>query len=294
MPDLLDDYLRVERIQAHWGRHNLKSSWTQCANIFFPFRYERAMQYMLASFLTKELKLDVSSIDAVELEYEAPGKLAPRYLLGEKKGKRGSGQTSPDVAISFTCADGSCAIYLIENKYTEHNFYPCSAAQKSLSPEHERQGLGPNPDPERCGNLNAIVNDVAGNCHQVSWGRKYFPILIGHFDSRVLRRLPYCPAKKDGYQLMRQQALAQGIADLGLFDRVFSGVAYDERNARLIGCLGDLGMPDFRTDWPRLLRTATGVTFHCFSHQALVSWVTRSRTAHVQRWGTYVRERYGY
>jgi hypothetical protein len=85
---------------------------------------------MLASFLNSELNLSISSIDGIELEYTAPGKLSPELLRGEMHGKRGSGQTSPDVAILFQCKDGKCGIHLVENKYTEHHFYPCSAAKK--------------------------------------------------------------------------------------------------------------------------------------------------------------------
>lgn len=292
--NLLEHYLEAEQIQANQGKHNLKSSWTQCANIFFPFRFHPHMKYMLVSFLKRELNLDVSSIDAVELEYAAPGKLAPRHLLGETSGKRGSGQTSPDVAILFNCADGTCAIYLIENKYTEHNFYPCSAAKKTISKEHSLQGLKPNPDPGRCRNTKELIKNPAGNCHQISWGRKYWSILGDYVDNDVLQNLPYCPAMRDGYQLLRQQALAQGIADIGLFDHVFSGVAYDERNNELIGCLDDLGMTDFRRDWPSLFNSASKVKFHCFSHQELVSWVTRSRSTYIRKWGKYVCDRYGY
>jgi hypothetical protein len=99
---------------------------------------------------------------------------------------------------------------------------------------------------------------------------------------------------KDGYQLFRQQALAEGIAEMGLFDYVFSGVAFDERNIKLIRCLSELGMDDFREDWPKLFNKASKVRFHCFSHQSLVSWVTRSRSAQIREWGKYVRDRYGY
>lgn len=292
--NLLLHYLEVEQIQANQGKHNLKSSWTQCANLFFPFRYHPHMKYMLASFLRRELNLDVSRIDAVELEYAAPGKLAPRYLLGESGGKRGSGQTSPDIAILFTCDDGKCGIYLVENKYTEHHFYPCSAAKKTLRSKYRLRGLEPNPAPERCKNIKELLEDPSGNCHQVSWGRHYWPILMHSINGSALQILRYCPAMQDGYQLLRQQALAQGIADSGLFDYIFSGVAYDERDIELIGCLNDLGMADFRRDWGRLFNISSGVKFHCFSHQELVSWITRSRSTYVQKWGKYVCDRYGY
>lgn len=295
--NLLEQYLEVQNIQANQGKHNLKSSWTQCANLLFPFRYYPQMKYMLASFLKREFKeysLDISRIDDVELEYAAPGKLSPEYLLGEAGGKRGSGQTSPDVAITFTCSDGKCGIYLIENKYTEHYFYPCSATKKNLSTQYRLRGLAPNLAPERCKNVNELVKDPINNCHQVTWGRNYWPILLNSINRSNLQNLHYCPAMKDGYQLFRQQALAQGIADSGLFDYVFSGVAYDKRNLELIGCLSDLGMPDFRGDWPRLFKSSSQLRFHCFSHQDLVAWVTRSRSSYIQQWGKYVCDRYGY
>jgi hypothetical protein len=292
--NLLTNYLDIDQIQANQGKHNLKSSWTQCANIFLPFRYHPHMKYMLASFLKKELNLDITSIDGVELEYAAPGKLSPRYLLGEQGGKRGSGQTSPDVAVTFTCRDGKCGIYLIENKYTEHHFYACSAAMRTLSREHRAQGLECNPDPERCKNIEECINDPYGNCHQVKWGRKYLTILKSSVNIDIFSRLPYCPAMRDGYQLLRQHALAQGLADSKLFDYIFSGVAYDERNKELISCLSELGLPNFITDWPNLFNRESQVKFHCFSHQKLFAWVMRSRSPDIQKWGKYICDRYGY
>ena len=104
--------------------------------------------------------------------------------------------------------------------------------------------------------------------------------------------LAYCPAMTDGYQLLRQQALAQGILNAGMFDYVISGVAYDERNIQLLGCLKRTGIDDFRVEWSKLF--TSGVSFHSFSHQALVAWVTRSRVDYVKKWGEYVSDRYGY
>jgi len=291
---LLSNYLEVDQIQANQWKHNLKSSWTQCANIFFPFRYHPEMKYMLASFLKRELDLDVTSIDEIELEYAASGKLSPRQLLGEQGGKRGAGQTSPDVAVLFTCRDGKCGIYLIENKYTEHHFYACSAAQKIISPEHKTQGLECNPDPERCKSTKECIRDPEGNCHQTQWGRHYFSILHKSINELEFRNLPYCPAMKDGYQLFRQHALAQGLVESGLFDYVYSGVAYDDRNHELIGCLSEIGLSDFRKDWPSLFSTQSKVNFHCFSHQAFLSWVLRSRSPYVLKWGKYICDRYEY
>jgi hypothetical protein len=99
---------------------------------------------------------------------------------------------------------------------------------------------------------------------------------------------------KDGYQMFGQHALDQGLTENGLFDYVYSVVAYDIRNHELIGCFSEIGLTDFRKDWPRLFNTDSKVIFHCFFHQDLLSWVIRSRSPYVQKWGKYIGNRYGY
>jgi len=95
-----------------------------------------------------------------------------------------------------------------------------------------------------------------------------------------------------GYQLFRQQALAQGIAESGLFDCVISGVAYDCRNDALVRCLKSNGLGNFTSDWPRLFNTS--VLFHCFAHQDLVSYVKQIRNVTALKWVKYVTEHYDY
>ncbi len=290
--DQLIEYIKVEQIQANTGKHNLKSSWTQCANTFLPFRQNEHMKAMLVSFLNRELNLNVTTVESIDLEYAAQGKLSPKNLLGEMSGKRGSGQTSPDVAIQFSCEKGKCGIYLIENKYTEHHFYPCSAAKKTLDRAHSLLGLEANPNPERCKDIKQLINNPNGKCHQAAWGRKYWEKLAAHINKTAFSKLPHCPAMEDGYQMLRQQALAQGIADAGMYDYIITGVAYSEGNNELITCLKSSGINDFRKEWGSLFNTETEVRFHCFTHQHLVSWVTRSRSSYIQRWGSYLRKRY--
>jgi hypothetical protein len=149
-----------------------------------------------------------------------------------------------------------------------------------------------NPDVQRCTKVGQIIEDPAALCHQITWGRQYWSILRDAINKSSVEKLSYCPAMKDGYQLLRQQALAQGIANAGLFDYVLSGVAYDKRNTELIGCLSELGIMDFTEDWAPLMNS--GVIFHCFTHQELVLWVTRSHDPFVSQWGDYIKERYGY
>lgn len=290
--DSLATYLDVSGIQPSSQKNNLKSSWTQSANLFFPFRWHHHMRRMLASFLSRQLDLTVTSIEAVEFEYAAPGNLEPKRLLGEQGGSRGSGQTSPDVAVIFGCEDGKSGLYLIENKYTEHHFYKCSGADTRPGQGHISIGLQPNDNPDRCRNVMGVYGNPDAMCHQQEWRRKYWRLLKDSINEENLQACGVCPALTDGYQLFRQQAYAQGIADSGLFDLVVSGVAYDKRNMTLISCLKSVRINDFARDWSRLFNTS--VRFHCFTHQELVSWVTRSRSGFIKEWGQYANDRYDY
>jgi len=286
----LDEYIRASGIQPNAGKHNLKSSWTQCANLFFPFRSYPRMAAVLAGFLTQQLGVKVTRIESLELEYAAPGNLEPERLLGELGGKRGSGQTSPDVAIIFGCEDGRSGIYLIENKYTEHSFYDCSGAKKPLSKIHSEQGLTPNPDPNRCHNAIRVLRNPEEMCQEQTWGRKYWSVLKDTVNKGVIQQRGCCPALAGGYQLFRQQALAQGIANSGLFDCVISGVAYDARNTALITCFRSIGLGNFASGWRRLFNTA--VRFHCFTHQDFVSYIRQSSDKLCQMWARYIIARY--
>ncbi len=288
----LQDYISTARIQPHTGKHNLKSSWTQCANLLFPFRWDVKMSGIFADFLTQQLALRVSNIEGLELEYAAPGNLEPKRLLGELGGSKGSGQTSPDVAVLFGCEDGTSGIYLIENKYTEHHFYRCSAAKKTLNKKYTERGLMPNHNPERCKKTIEIFRNPNEMCQQEAWGRRYWSLLRDTINEEALSKCSHCPALNDGYQLFRQQALAQGIAESGLFDHVVSGVAYDRRNDALIGCLREVGIDNFTYDWSRLFNTS--VHFHCFTHQDLVLYVKQSNNGTAQKWTKYTTERYNY
>ena len=288
----LDEYIRVSCIQPNTGKHNLKSSWTQCANLFFPFRYYPDMKGIFAGFLSQQLALRVTDIEMLELEYAASGNLEPQRLLGEVGGIRGSMQTSPDVAVLFGCEDGKSGIYLIENKYVEHSFYPCSGAKKTLSKTHSERGLPPNSHPERCLNAVEVFWNPEEMCQQEAWHRKYWSILRDTINEECLKTCGHCPALSGGYQLFRQQALAQGIADSDLFDYVISGVAYDCRNDALVGCLKGIGLDNFTNDWTRLFNTR--VQFRCFTHQDFVSYVKQSKNGTAMKWVKYISERYNY
>jgi hypothetical protein len=263
--------------------HNLKSSWMLGANLYFPFRRHL---HLLASFLAENILSLVESVERIELEYAEPPPLDPQTLLGEPAGgRRGSNQTSPDIAFLVGLQDGRRGLILVENKWTEHSFYPCSGRDPQYG----------NPDAARCLDIAALLADLPGRCYQLSWAnigrpnRRYWDNL--NISERGARQLKCCPAATGGYQLFRQQALAEGIAQSGRYDCVVSCVAYDERNLHLIRCMRSSGVEDFRTDWAGLFDGAA--RFASFSHQQWVAWVRQHHDGFLADWLTYVGERYG-
>ena len=86
----LTSYLETNRVQKHRSSGNLKSSWMLRANFYFPFRDTERGRELLAGFLREKVHPDIASLESLELEYEAPGELAPQVLLGETGGRRGA------------------------------------------------------------------------------------------------------------------------------------------------------------------------------------------------------------
>ena len=280
----LPDYLRGSRVQKHLDVHNLKSSWILCANLYFPFRDSADDRALLASFLHERIHNDILSVDAVELEYAEEGDLSPSALLGEVGGKRGSGQTSPDVAF---LVNGRRGLVLTESKYTEHSFYPCSARSGSGG-----SGRPPNPDSARCNDLRTVLENPDGMCHQAAWGRRYWKHLMPAFRRETLPSLRRCPAATAGYQLLRQQALAEGIATSGKYEFVATCLAVDERNADLAACLKTTGIADIHS-WGGLF--AGKAYFAVFHHQDWVAWVRAYDEGNKwSNWLAYVEARYGF
>lgn len=280
----LTDYLHANQVQKHLGVHNLKSSWMLCANLYFPFGRSDWGRALLAGFLRERVHPAIHSVDAVELEYAESGDLHPSRLLGEEGGSRGAGQTSPDLAF---LVNGGRGLILTENKFVEHSFYRCSARVRDGSSER----LG-NPDPARCEDVSAILRDPARQCHQMAWGRRYWDVLAPVIDRERLLALSHCPAAHAGYQLFRQQALAEGIASSGKYDLVASCLAVDDRNETLRGCLKRTGIADIR-QWGDLF--VGKAHFAVFTHQQWVSWVRgQDSPGQWSDWLGYVEARYGF
>jgi len=190
------------------------------------------------------------------------------------------------VAFIVTTERGR-GLILTENKLSEHHFYGCSGRQKKNN----------NPDPKRCLDWTSLKSDLPAQCWQLNWAagtrqnRRYWDhIQLSEHGQAILKR---CPAASDGYQLFRQQALAEAIARTGHYDLVVSSVAYDERNLALLHSLRNAGVNSFAKDWGSLFEGRA--RFAAWTHQEWVSWVrTHSAGQDWQDWLTYIESRYGY
>lgn len=284
--DSLPAYLKARKIEKHRGVHNLKSSWMLCANLYFAFGRDDGRS-VLAGFLKQHVSSRIEAVDAVELEHEEGAPLDPRTLLGEPAGgQRGANQTSPDVAFLVRTGRGK-GLLLTENKLVEHSFYPCSG----------RKLRAQNPDSRRCLDWQRLQADLPGQCWQMQWeqgrrrNRRYWlHIRLSDHGRRTLNR---CPAATAGYQLFRQQALAEGIAASGRYDFVASCVAYDGRNDVLVHCLSNTGVDSFASGWGALFDGQA--RFATWTHQQWVRWVrAEARGGQWSDWLAYVKARYGY
>lgn len=274
-------------VQKHDGVHNLKSSWMLCANLFFPFR-ETAGRAMLAGFLRAHVSQDIGSVERLELEYAEESPLDPQSLLGEPaSGKRGAHQTSPDVAFLTRDRSGGQGLVLTESKLAEHSFYSCSG----------RKADADNPDTSRCLNWPKVRDNARAECWQMQWerddrpNRRYWEYI--RLSTQGRQCLKRCPAATAGYQLFRQQALAEAIAESGKYAFVASCVAYDSRNSDLAHSLSGTGVADFANGWGDLF--AGRARFAAWTHQEWVSWVRDHDTrGEWKDWLAYVESRYGY
>ena len=274
------------KVQAHTGTHNLVSSWILAANLYFPIKKNDSLKKLSLSFLQQKVSTKITELVNIELEFAFPkgDMLHPANLLGEMDGGRGSGQTSPDVAFIVKTKDGK-GLVLTECKYTEHSFYRCSARRTISKGEHEG-----NKYPERCMQIgtNCDYNSI---CHQTNWGRKYWSLLcLTEFGKKTLKR---CPAATAGYQLFRQQALAEGIMKSGDYSLVASAVAFDERNTDLKGCLRTTGIIDFQTGWGAVFEGKS--VFKTWTHQEWIQFVRDNQVnGEFDAWLEYLNKRYGY
>jgi hypothetical protein len=103
----------------------------------------------------------------------------------------------------------------------------------------------------------------------------------------ILRR---CPAANAGYQLFRQQALAEALVQRGAYEFAISCVAYDARNQVLLKCLKSTGLQNFAMNWGPLFEGKA--KFATFTHQQWVGWVSINKKGIWRDWLDYVNRRY--
>lgn len=281
----LDGYVKSKRVKPHTGIHNLMSSWVVCANMYWPFRNPEGFT-LLASFLKQVTGLDIHEITDIDLEYEDDDiDFKPGKLLGEDDGgMRGSGQTSPDLAIRFITKDGKTGITLIESKFSEHSFYSCSGYSKT------KPGKPINDKKERCLNPSLIVDSNFKECHLATWDRKYWDLLGKELDRSKFSSLKKCPMSSSCYQLFRQQALAKGLEQK--YDISVSAVATDSRNEELKNSSIRNGMKPFPEGWRELF---PNLKLYWFSHNEWFNYVrTNNSNGRWNEWIEYIGVRYDY
>jgi hypothetical protein len=275
-------YLKDNNIQHHTGTHNLLSSWVLCSNLYFGTYINSNFKELFRQFLEEKLKIKIERIDSVNLEFAFEGELGPANLLGEYAGKRGSGQTSPDLAILFRL-NGEKGIILVECKYTEHGFYNCPGRKTKTKP-----GRMPNPNPKRC-LQKETMKMYKNDCHQYIWGRKYWEHLS--ISEYGLNKLKYCPACIGGYQLVRQQALAEGIVKYGDFINVVSCIAFDGRNEKIMQSMKANNINSIKFEWEKLYNLKS--KFSIWEHQEWIEYVNKNCKKQFEKdWLKYMKDRY--
>jgi hypothetical protein len=279
--EVLPHYLDAEGVQAHQGKHNLLSSWALGANLYFPFGQDEEGRALLAGFLRQTVDARIRTVTELALEFVDEGELATEHLLGEKGGKRGASQTSPDVGVRVGLDGGGEGLVLIEVKFCETDFSSCSARKRELKPL-AREG--------ECDDLDHILAAPADRCAQHScYGRHYFDYLAEPLKAAA-EKSTLCSAALHGYQLFRQQALAEALANAGRYDLVASALAYHVGNSHLASCLGGIGLAHV-DQWGSLF--AGNAPFMAFTHQAWVQFVKDSPEAgRWQEWLGWVASRY--
>ena len=289
--DKTTGYIDRKSIQTHTGIHNLLSSWALCANMYWAFNNPEGFN-LLAQYLRDKTDIDIQQVTGMELEYEEQDDpdLLPQALLGENSGSRGSGQTSPDLAIKFNTKEGRKGIFLIESKFTEHSFYGCSGYKKTKVGKEKNIRRPSNPDNRRCHNTAGIIASNFTECHLVAsgWNRKYWDLLKDKIDKEKYASLKKCPMSNCSYQLFRQQALAQGFRKK--YDVAISCVATDNRNDVLVNSSQTTGLSKFPKAWEELFPTSH---FKWLTHNEWYDFVKLNNPdGRWSEWIEYIGERY--
>jgi hypothetical protein len=276
----LANYLRDENLDKHTGAHDLLSSWVLCSNLYFGTFINEDFKELFRQFIEKKISIKIEKIDTIYLEF-VPSERSKPNLLGEPGGIK---QTTPDVAIIFSSSKEK-GLILVECKYTESSFYNCFGRK-----EKDNSGKIVNPNPKNCDEIATIENNCLFN-NSKKWIRKYWNYLKISKDG--LKKLKKCPACTGGYQLVRQQSLAEGIIKCGNYEyeNVWSCVAYDRRNEKLMKSMKRVGINSVKNEWRKLFDIKT--KFIVWEHQEWVEYVRENGKGEFENnWISYINERY--
>lgn len=269
-------YLEEGLISPHPSWHHLNSSWTLAANAFFPFRSCQGGQELLASFLAAHVAPEIVGVSEIELEFQDPPPFDQESLLGETGGRRGQGQTSPDVGVKVTDETGARGVVLFEVKYKESDFEDCSQYKKLEGGERSA-----------CHGLRSLIADP-GRCPFTESGRRYIPILRAALSAGMRGSADRpCPAANGGYQLARQQALAEALVAAGAYGFAISTVIVPMAN----NPIHRIDQTSTLSDWGSIFDGQSRfVTVH---FEDLLGYVeSTDGPAWTAEWVDYMRSRY--
>ena len=272
------EYLQKEKIQHHTGSHNLLSSWILCSNLYFGTIINDNQRELFRQFLEYKLNIKIDNIKKIHLELVLPEKLSPKILLGEPGGIRGTRQTTPDLAIEYI-SNGKEELILVECKYTERSFYDCPMKEVIWC---------------KC------IHHLKDYCVlKNKLNRKYWEYL--NLSDHGRYKLHFCPAYIGGYQIFRQQTLAEAILKHGNYNNVWSCIAYDNRNPSLMECMKDNDneslfkndSPSYsiKDEWVKLFELKT--KFSVWEYQEWVKFVSENGNDKFNEdWIKYIKNRY--
>jgi hypothetical protein len=278
LQDNLSTYIKNQNIQPHDGAHDLLSSWVLCSNLYFGTSINYDFRELFRQFVERKIETRIENIDEIHLEF-VPNERSKENLLGEPGNIK---QTTPDLAIIFS-SNNKKRLIIVESKYTEKSFYDCFGGKKNGD-----FGQIVNPYPENCFKLKTIENSCLFS-NNSKWIRKYWHYL--KISEYGLKQLTKCPALFGGYQLVRQQALAEAILKCGNYDNVWSCIAYDRRNEKLMKSMERVGIDSIKNEWVKLFDVKS--KFETWEHQEWVEYVRKNAKGTFEKeWINYINERY--
>jgi hypothetical protein len=267
-------YFNDNQIAWHKEKHNLLSSQIMCINLFFPLKqYPKVLKPWLAKAYP-----DIQDVFGLNFEYTGPQN--KNYF--NEQGSAGQNRTSSDLSIEWEDKQGRKNLLLLEFKFTELAFGPCSNKD--------------NLDRKLCFQPKKIVDLPKTYCYRAKIERAYWEFILSPdspFRREALTTESYCPFLYGFYQLMRNQLLAyciQSDSKSG-FQKAEFGIMYHDENTALLRMSHPFGGErNPLKAWPTLLKNPD--TFHVFTIQEFLNAIETSLPNELRGWRSYIKDRY--